>query len=169
MFVVGDFLRPPIQKKQFDLLYAIEAFAHSADPEAFFQAAVRLLKPGGRLVLCDDFLSGSGKDVVLSERKNHWLNIFQQGWGVNGLWAPKYVQTLAKNENLICIKRKNLTPYLLLKPLPKVIVELLSAGIGIIAGKNLYLQSVIGRQTLQLCLANGIVEYDYLVFEKQSE
>lgn len=84
LFLVGDFLAPPFQM-QFDLIYSIEAFAHTQKPTEYFQAVGRLLKPGGRLVLCDDFLSGIGKGIVLSARKRQWLKIFQQGWGVNGL------------------------------------------------------------------------------------
>jgi SAM-dependent methyltransferase len=165
MFVVGDFLKPPIQK-QFDLVYAIEAFAHSTNPEAFFQTAASLLKPGGRLVLSDDFLSGKGDGNKQSAQNRLWLKIFQDGWGVYGLWTPGYVQKLAESEKLNCIKRSNLTPYLRLKPLPKLIIELVSFGIGFMPGKNLYWRSVIGGQALQLCLAHGIVQYHYLVFEK---
>jgi SAM-dependent methyltransferase len=166
-FIVGDFLFPPIHK-QFDLIFSIEAFAHSAKPNEYFQSAARLLKPGGRLVLCDDFLSDSIEGNSLSPRKKQWLKYFQKGWGVNGIWQPNYVQMLAGEKDLFIIKDNNLTPYLQLAPLPISVIELLAAGIGILPGKNHYLRSVIGGQALQLCLAHEIVEYRYQVFEKGS-
>ena len=78
------------------------------------------------------------------------------------------MQSLAVSESLTCIKNENLTPYLYLKPLPKVVIGFSSAGIDLIPGKNLYWRSVIGGQALQLCLANEMVEYRFLVFEKKS-
>ncbi len=166
IFLLGDFLAPPINM-QFDLVFAIESFAHTADPKGFFRAVARLLKPGGKLVLCDDFRSDDGEGESLDSQNDQWLSIFKEGWGVKGIWQQNYVQTLAESENLLCIKSDNLTPYLRLKPIPGGVVELLSVGLGIIPGKKLYWQSVLGGQALQLCLAHGIVEYRYLVFEKK--
>jgi hypothetical protein len=101
-------------------------------------------------------------------REKQWLEIFQQGWGANGVWTPEYVQSLADSVSLTCMRNENLTPYLKLKPLPKVVIELLSATIDFIPGKNLYWRSVIGGQALQLCLAHEMVTYRFLVFEKRS-
>jgi SAM-dependent methyltransferase len=167
MFILGNFLRPPVLK-QFDLVFSIEAYAHTNDPEGYFQAAVDALTPGGRLVVCDDFLARDGVEGIQNEQHKKWLKIFQQGWGVSGLWTLDYVERLAGSFNLTLIENINLTSYLQLKPLPNFVIDLLSAGIGIIPGNNLYMKSVIGGQALQMCLANGIVEYRYLVFEKGS-
>jgi SAM-dependent methyltransferase len=164
-FVLGDFLRPPLGT-QFDLIYAVESFAHAVDPLAFFNAAARTLKPGGKLVLCDDFLTEKANGGKLSNRQEQWLKIFQNGWRVDGLWRPDYVENLARDEGLELIKEVNLTPYLRIKPLPIFIIEFLSAGIRVLPGKNLYLRSVIGGQALKLCLLHKIVEYRFLVFEK---
>jgi hypothetical protein len=118
--------------------------------------------------LCDDFLAGSTKGNVISDRKKGWLKIFQDGWGVNGLWEPSFVERVAGDKSLVLIKDDDLTPYLRLKPLPKIIIELLSAAIGILPNKSLYWQSVIGGQALQLCLAHEVVEYRYLAFDRRT-
>ena len=40
-----------------DLAFAIESFVHSPDGPRFFRSAARALRPGGKLIICDDFLS----------------------------------------------------------------------------------------------------------------
>ena len=167
MFIVGNFLSPPV-RKQFDLVFSIESFAHTNDPKAYFQAVAESLKPGGYLILCDDFLASRDAEGIQIENQKQWLNIFQQGWGVSGVWKPEYVKGLAESASLFQIKNVDLTPFLQLKPLPSVLIRLLSAGFAKLPGKNFYLKSVIGGQALQLCLAHGIVEYRFLVFEKGS-
>lgn len=164
-FILGDFLRPPMQMR-FDLVYSIESFAHSVDPQAFFHAAAGLLKPGGRLVVCDDFLGRGAKGSTFKHRKVQWLKIFKNGWGINGLWEPSFVEGLAAKEGFILLKNDTLSPYLHLRPLPPLVIELLSAAVGALPNESLYLRSVMGGQALQLCLAHEIVEYRYLVFER---
>jgi cyclopropane fatty-acyl-phospholipid synthase-like methyltransferase len=82
--VLGDFLKPPL-RKGYNLIYAIESFTHSAAPDSFLKAAADLLKPGGRLVLCDDFLVRSSQGNLISKREKRWLRIFQSKWRVDGL------------------------------------------------------------------------------------
>lgn len=165
-FVLGDFLKPPL-RKGFNLIYAIESFAHSAAPDSFLKAAAELLKPGGRLVLCDDFLVRSSQGNLISNREKRWLGIFQSKWRVEGLSGPGYVKQMAREVGLILLKDIDLTPSLRINPLPSLVVELLSAAIGVLPGNSYYWQSVIGGQALQLCLANQVVEYRYLVFDKR--
>ena len=164
LFVLGDILMPPLQMK-FDLIYAIESFAHIVKPGDFFQTVARMLKPGGLLVICDDFFSDDREMKSLSVRVQKWLHIFGTGWGIDGLWQPGYLETLAADVGFARIVNKNLTHFLRLKPLPSIVIELLSTAVKLIPGDNLYLPSVIGGQALQLCLTIGILEYRYLVYK----
>ncbi len=51
-FVVGDWLENRLPDAGFDGAYAIESSEHMADKARFFAEAWRVLRPGGRLVVC---------------------------------------------------------------------------------------------------------------------
>jgi SAM-dependent methyltransferase len=50
-FVRGDLLRPPLVDGAFDHIYSLGVLDHTPDPRAAFLALVRLLRPGGRIVV----------------------------------------------------------------------------------------------------------------------
>jgi SAM-dependent methyltransferase len=47
----GDLLAAPFADGSFDAIFLIEVLEHLADPSAYLRAALRLLRPGGALVL----------------------------------------------------------------------------------------------------------------------
>jgi tocopherol O-methyltransferase len=58
-FEVGDWLANGLADAAFDGAYAIESSEHMEDKPRFFAEAARVLKPGGRLVVCA-WLEGDG-------------------------------------------------------------------------------------------------------------
>lgn len=50
--LLGDWLDNGMADASFDGAYAIESSEHMPDPQAFFTQAARVLRPGGRLVIC---------------------------------------------------------------------------------------------------------------------
>lgn len=164
-FLLGDFLNPPISG-ECDLVYSIESFAHTRDAEQFFRSASQLLKKGGRFVLCDDFLSSIGEDASLNSQRKTLLEAFRWGWNVASVKSTQYVTDLANQVDLNLIENLDLTSYLKLRPIPANLFKMFLSTYRISGIKDLYWQSVLGGQALQLCLSQGLVEYRYLVFER---
>jgi SAM-dependent methyltransferase len=164
-FIMGDFLSPPLAGI-FDLIYSIESFAHSRDAEQFFRSASQLLKKGGRFVLCDDFLSSIGEDASLNSQQINLLEAFRWGWNVASVKSTQYVSDLAKQVDLDLIENLDLTSYLKIRPIPASLLKMFLSAYRVSGIKDLYWQSVLGGQALQLCHSQGLVEYRYLVFER---
>ena len=53
--ITGDFTELPDDVAPADVVFAIESFVHAPDGGRFFAQCRRLVRPGGALVICDDF------------------------------------------------------------------------------------------------------------------
>lgn len=72
-FIVGRMERPPLADKAFDVVLAMDVLEHLDDDLAGLQQAVRLLRPGGYLLItvpAFPFLWG-GQDVVSQHRRRY--------------------------------------------------------------------------------------------------
>lgn len=158
-FLLADYLRLPLAGK-FDAVFSIEAFAHAPDPQRYLEEAGRLLGFGGHLLLCDDF---SDENAAPDD---FWLLAFKRGWLAPRLCSPSRVEELATACGLHLIARRDLTPHLRLSRLPGWL-----ARPAVVMGLRLghpYLNSLFGGMALQQALKNGIVTYQWMVFEKIS-
>jgi SAM-dependent methyltransferase len=169
LFVEADFLSPPLADV-FDLAYSVEAFVHAPAPERYFEQAARLLKPGGRLVLVDDFLVDApipARNVRSTEQTRlRWLEAYRQGWHVPNLCTAAQVTVLAQACGLHLVHELDLTPYLRLRHLPEGLASRLLYLGEKLPFNHAILPSMLGSMALQQCLKMGWISYRLISFEK---
>lgn len=157
-FVEANFLKLPFDM-HFDLAIGIESFVHASDPAALYSAAAGVLRPGGRLIVCDDFLCAHSSDVLLEAA-------FRRGWLAAGLGSVEQAMAYAQAAGLNLLEQRDLTPDLRLLDWPAMLVRpLLKAGLGLPLRWAL-MQNFVGGLALQHGLGQGVFRYEWLVFEK---
>jgi cyclopropane fatty-acyl-phospholipid synthase-like methyltransferase len=163
-FLEGDFLSVPFEDGSLDTIYSVEAVVHTSEPEMYFQEASRMLKPGGKLILVDDYQAPRS----LSEEERNWLNAFIDGWHVPGVITVERARAFAEQYHLQLVKNENLTPHLRLRILPGPAARVLLFLGNLLPIRHAILPSMLGSMALQQCLHRSVIEYRFLVFEKQT-
>ncbi|MBI4762599.1 MAG: SAM-dependent methyltransferase [Chloroflexota bacterium] len=163
LFIEADFTCTPLAGGAFDAVYSVEAVVHTAEPQNYFREASRLLRPGGKLILIDDYRANR----LLSHNENRWLKAYMQGWHVPGVITVEQANQFAKASHLRMTKNQNLTPSLRLRRLPDALAQTL-----LFIGERLPLRhpilpSMLGSMALQQCLHAGTIEYRMLVFVRE--
>jgi len=159
-----DFCQLPDDLEQADLVFAIESFVHAADAEAFFREAARHMKPGARLVICDDFLNPT--QAERDAQSHAWLERFRQGWLIGSLLSPQHADAIAKEHQLRLLEQLDLSPFLELgRPRDRSIAIILKI-LGKLALLSNYGKMLSGGNALQTCLQNEWLKYCFLVWEK---
>ncbi len=157
-FVEANFLELPFTA-DFDLVIGIESFVHASNPAALYAAAAAVLRPSGRLVICDDFLCDNSADQVLKQA-------FQRGWLAAGLVTAEQAIHHAQAAGLHLIEQHDLTPDLHLLHWPDVFVRaLLHVGLHLPLEWTL-MQNFVGGLALQHGLMQGVFAYRWMVFER---
>jgi predicted O-methyltransferase YrrM len=163
--VVTSYLEPPADLGRAHLVFAIESFLHSPDPGAFFASAAARLVEGGRLVVCDDFLTPAGARPI-SPREARCLDEFRRGWVVSSLVTAERADELAAAAGLVPVEGRSLTPHLELgRPRDRLIAALVFAGRHLPL-RGYYWQNFLGGNALQSALRRGLVDYRLGVWAK---
>ncbi len=163
--LVGDFQRLPLPNAGLDLAFSIEAFIHAPDPDRYLSEAVRVLRPGGRLFLCDDFLNAAHTP---SPVEVDWLHEYRTGWLANALLPVEEVVTRAHRHGLRLLERRDLTPHLKLRALPGPVARGVLGLRRVLGWQDAIATSTTGSVALQQCLASGAIVYQTLLFERAS-
>jgi len=163
-FIEANYLAlPDVGPRQ--AVYAIESFLHGPAPAQFFKSAAAVLPRGGRLIVCDDFLTEAAEGNRDSAARRD-LADFRRGWHVGSLITPTQAEAYAESAGLRLVDNQDLTPYLRLqRPCDRVIAAFVKIGRALPVRSPRW-DSWVGGHAIQRCLLTGLIRYHFLVFEK---
>lgn len=169
--VPGDFCRKEILTDiggGFDLAYVIEAFLHMSDPGCFFENAAASLRPGGILVVADDFLTPRGYAAEHRTKARRMVDSFRKGWHAGSLVTPEVFSTWGKQFGFTVKKNDNLTPFLELDRPRDLLLRPFAAILRLLPHSSPILSNIVGGDALQYCLKNDLVEHRFIVLHREN-
>jgi len=159
--IEGDYTNLPAGLAAADLAFAIESFVHGPSPERFFSESARLVRPGGLLVVVDDF-----RRATSDSRAVRAVEQFQQGWHINSLLSAEDLCGQAASAGFSHESTTDCTPWLeLQRPRDRAIAALVAVT-GWLPLARTRIAHVVGGSALQTCLARGWIGYDLAIFRR---
>ena len=77
-FSIMDFTRTDFSDQSFDVIWACESVCHTPDKADFLSESMRLLKPGGRIIICDFYATPKGL-----EDDKRYMRRWMDSWGID--------------------------------------------------------------------------------------
>jgi cyclopropane fatty-acyl-phospholipid synthase-like methyltransferase len=162
-FLLADFMALP-EVGPLNAAYAIEAFVHASDARRFFEQVNRQLAPGGRLVICDDFL---GRPQALAGGEAvRWLERFQHGWHIQTLATIQAAREMAQEAGFRLVEALDLSAFL--RSFHPLVLRLVAWATQLPL-QSAYWHNLSGGAALQVCASRGWTSYQALIFEKETE
>ena len=156
----ADFCALPADVPACDAAWAIEALVHASDPAAFFAGCARVIRPGGRLWICDDVRA---EDVPTEAQST--IDRFQRGWHAPSLLPRSTLEPLASAAGFATEMVEDLTPWLELgRPRDRV-----AAACRPLLERLPFAQAqmLVGGSALQSALRRGWVRYLLATFRRR--
>jgi len=159
--IEGDFCDLPESLDPADLAYAIESFVHVPTAARCFESCHRLVRPGGLLVIVDDFRRPAA-DPAAARAIEH----FCRGWHINTLLQRDELRGLARAAGFEHESTVDLTPYLEIHRLRDRLIGALVPLLGWLPLERTSFGHLVGGRALQKCLENGWIRYEMAVFRR---
>jgi len=104
-FLQMDYCHTSLPDESFDVVWGCESICYAENKEQFIKEAYRLLRPGGRLVVADGFVSRfeNNDDPVIRK----WLD----GWQVNYLETPERFQQFMQAVGFMDMQHGDISKY----------------------------------------------------------
>ena len=150
----------------FNLAYAIESFIHCPDPGQFFSEVGRVLSPGSKLILFDDFATKSSDSLQPGELKT--MSIFREHWKANTILSIEEVVTRAAESGFELVSVTHHTAHLkLMRPRDLAIRYLFLPVLSVLAGNWYYTGFLKGGNARQEAFRAGLLDYAGIVMERK--
>lgn len=162
--VRADFCDLPPELPQADLAFGIESFVHAASGSAFFEQCAKLVRPGGYLIVCDDFLAASR--LRADRRANGWFRRFSQGWRAGNPVAEDEARRLAAAVGFAHVETRDLTSYLEIHRPRDYVIGGLMRCLGWLPVKSSYWSMLYGGHAVQICLKRGWIKHLFVVWQR---
>ena len=157
-----DYNDLPTTLRSADLAYAIESFVHGSDPARFLAQCRKLVRPGGVLVICDDFRRPLRAGT--NARAGTAIERFRRCWHINTLVSASELQALARGAGFEHDSTLDLSRYLELDRPRDRVIGIFAAMVGWIPALSSRFGPLLGGSALQRCLKRGWIGYDLAVF-----
>ena len=155
----GDYCALPEGIPPADLAYAVESFVHGPNPARFFAQCARLIRPGGLLVICDDF-----RRPVTDPAATRAVERFQRGWHLNTVIYPEDLRAVATTAGFEHVSTLDLTPHLDIgRPRDRLVATFIAL-FGWLPLDGTRVGHLVGGNALHTCLARGWMGYDLALF-----
>jgi 2-polyprenyl-3-methyl-5-hydroxy-6-metoxy-1,4-benzoquinol methylase len=141
-------------REPFDLAYAVESLIHVAEPEAFFAEAARLVRPGGKLVLSDDYLA---PNYAVDASRARWIATFERGWRAFGLRTWARTVEVARAHGFTLYHHEDVTAYQ--RTVSPWLIHLGHNLLRLPFLQSPYWDSLRGSTALQHCTRRGWIGY----------
>ena len=102
-FKAMDYSETDFPDASFDVVWGCESICYADDKEKFIKEAFRLLKPGGRLVVADGFVTD------FTNNENPIISQWADGWQVNYLESPERFQNFMQAAGFTNINYRNIS------------------------------------------------------------
>lgn len=106
-FTAADFTCAAFLEESFTGIFASESVCHAERKDLFIAETFRLLRPGGRLVVIDAFLTGAR----LEAREQQLLSDWCEGWAVPGLASTTAFDAALRAAGFEQVGFRDLTSY----------------------------------------------------------